>query len=78
VTCSTCGKPLEEADPKPNDELEPLLSGHCRFCHQAADFTRFLSARTHRGGPEFQPWQLILLSQWLRLTAAQSLRQATR
>jgi hypothetical protein len=67
LRCSTCGQEMTDLDPPADTELEPLRSGHCRFCRQAADFARFLAARTHRGGTEFQPWQMVLLSRWLRL-----------
>jgi hypothetical protein len=66
LRCSTCGQELTGLDPPADTELE-LLWGYCRFCRQAADFARFLAARTHRGGVDFQPWQLVLLSRWLRL-----------
>jgi hypothetical protein len=70
MNCSTCGQELTDLDPPPNTELEPLLSGHCRFCRKAADFEQFMAARSPRGGSYFQPWQLVVMSRWLRTGAA--------
>lgn len=65
-SCSTCGH-LLTADDAIDSELFDVHD--CRFCRYARDFSRFLAVRSHRGAPRMETWQLILLSQWMRVRA---------